>query len=205
MTRSINKEETLSKLAVYMFLQKFYSEQLNRISKPTWHNLITFLKEETEIFKEEKIKHGLKLLSQFTDNDLLELEYDFNRLFVGPNKLEASPYESSYLNMEKAVMQSETLAVRRFYEMVGLEVANKNVDPDDHLALELEFICYLLEHSFDDDQFTLLYEKFLVRHLFKWIEAHVELVREKTTNTIIIGISYLMEGLILEEKRTIDK
>lgn len=200
MTFLKSEKEIVSRLAVCMFLQKFYSEQLNRIDSSTWNSLITSLTEETKHFKEERIHQGLQLLSQFKEEDLTELEYDFNRLFVGPNKLEASPYESSYLNQDNALMQRETLAVRSFYEMAGLEVAKKNTDPDDHLALELEFVCYLLEQGLEDESSLELYKEFLKKHLFVWIPTHVFVVNRKTTNSIILGISMLLEGFINEEK-----
>ena len=200
----LTNEEVLSRRAVYTFIQKFYSEGLNKIEKSIWNLLISSLEEDTKGLKEEKIKQGIQLLSQLKEEDLKELEYDFNRLFVGPNKLEASPYESSYLNTDNALMQRETMSVREFYKLVGLEVARKNADPDDHLALELEFVCYLLESSFDNEDFIVLYQQFLRKHLFKWITSHTELVRKKTSNKIILGISSILEGIILEEKRILE-
>ena len=200
----LTNEEVLSRLAVYTFVQKFYSASLNKLEKSIWNTLISSLEKDTKGLKEEKVKQGIQLLSQLKDEDLKELEYDFNRLFVGPNKLEASPYESSYLNADNALMQRETMSVREFYKLVGLEVANRNVDPDDRLALELEFICYLLETSFDNQDCIVLYQQFLRKHLFKWIISHTELVRKKTSNTIILGISSILEGIILEEKRILE-
>ncbi len=50
-----------------------------------------------------KVKKGIQILSRFSEEDLEELEFDFNRLFVGPNRLEVSPYESTYLNDQRAI------------------------------------------------------------------------------------------------------
>lgn len=195
-----NQEVIVHKLAIYMFLQKFYDGQLNHITKASWKELVDVLTQEMTQFSNDEIIKGLQILSQFTDEDIEDLEFEYNRLFVGPNQLVVSPYESTYRNTERVIMQSETIAVRKFYEKVGLVLSKKNINPDDHIALELEFVCYLLENSLDDETYYQFYQEFLEEHLFHWIEAHCELIRENTENTFLKGISYVLQGLIMEEK-----
>lgn len=195
-----DEEVVVHKLAIYMFLQKFYDGQLNRIGKASWKELIDVLTQEMTIFSNDEIGKGLQLLSQFTDEDIEELEFEFNRLFVGPNQLVVSPYESTYRNTERVIMQSETIAVRRFYEKAGLVLAKKNINPDDHIALELEFVCYLLENSLEDETHYEFYQEFLKAHLFHWIEVHCALILENSENKIVKGVSTILQGLIKEEK-----
>ncbi len=200
----VNPEAILHKLAVYMFLHKFYFGDLVHIDTTTCEKLSNLVSEEVSFFHEEKMEKGTQLLFELTTQDLSELEFDFNRLFVGPNRLEAAPYESVYRGTERSLMQAETMAVRSFYERAGLELYKKNNNPDDHLALELEFVCYLLEESLEDDSYYALYEDFLKEHLFHWVEDHCELVREQTTNTFIMGISYILQGLLEEERKQLN-
>lgn len=200
----VNEEAILHKLAIYMFLQKFYSGELIKMNKTIWEQLSGLVNEEISFFLDEKMKKGIQIISELNANDMLELEFDFNRLFVGPNRLEASPYESTYRNTERALMQAETIAVRRFYEKAGLAVYKKNINPDDHLSLELEFVCYLLRESVEDDAYYTLYESFLKEHLLQWVEEHCELIREKTANTLIIGISYILQGLLEVERKQLN-
>lgn len=199
----VNEEEVVNKLAIYLFLQKFYAGQLNQMDQTSWEKLIGLINQEMTFFSHEGMKKGLETLSKIPKDDISELEFEFNRLFVGPNRLEVSPYASTYRNDQRALMQGETLAVRKFYEKAGLVVSKKNVDPDDHLALELEFVCYLLGKSLEDEMYYHMYHEFLKEHLFHWIESHCELIREKTKNTILIGISYILQGLLLEEKSNV--
>ncbi|MBM4765256.1 hypothetical protein GNT69_23795 [Bacillus sp. B15-48] len=187
-----------------MFVQKYYAGELNKLSNTSWEQLVGLINQEVSFFSNEKMKQGIEILSELKDADIAEMEYEFNRLFVGPKRLEAPPYESVYRNTERAVMQSETLAVRRFYENAGLVLTRKNTDPDDHLALELEFVSYLLSNSVEDEDCYVLYEEFLKKHLFQWVENHCELVREKTENKGIIGISYLLEGLLEVERKQLN-
>ena len=183
-----------------MFVQKFYAGHLNQLELSKWQEFCVHLQEDVQSFTNVELHKGLEILTQVRQEEVEELLYDFNRLFVGPNRLEASPFESSYRSEDRAVLQFYTLAVRRSYEKAGLVVAKKNNEPDDHLSFELEFICYLLENGLEDETFLKMYEDFLKNHLFEWVPAHCALVRQHTDNSIIIGISYLLEGLLNVEK-----
>ncbi|MFN7253229.1 MAG: molecular chaperone [Anaerobacillus sp.] len=195
-----NEEVIKHKLSIYTFLQKFYAGQLIQLSESDWRELIGLIKIEWMSFSQDDSQNVFNRFYDISEEDVEELEYEFNRLFVGPNRLEASPYESTYRNDQRSLMQYETLAVRKFYQKAGLEVSKKNVDPDDHLALELEFVCYLLKNSIENDQYYKLYQDFLEEHLLQWIVTHCGLVREKTNNQILVGISYLLQHLLSEEK-----
>jgi TorA maturation chaperone TorD len=200
----VNREEILHKLPIYVFLQKFYESEFLKVNKADWERVIHLIREEADFFRNQSMDKGMEMISELNANDLLELEYDFNHLFVGPNILEAPPYESIYHTGERALMQADTMAVRGFYEKAGLELARKNNNPDDHLALELEFICYLLEESVEAADFYALYEEFLEEHLFHWVEEHCELVRSKTTNTLIVGITYVLQGILEVERQQLN-
>ncbi len=109
--------------------------------------------------------------------------FEYNRLFVGPGKLLAPPYESAYRNAQGLVMQEETLLVRQFYLQAGIEVSNKNAIPDDHLGLEFEFICYLLsregerlqaDDSSTANRYAALYQEFCQQHILSWVYQHCD-------------------------------
>lgn len=123
-------------------------------------------------------------LSSQQDHHLNEAAlFEYNRLFVGPGKLLAPPYESAYRNAQGLVMQEETLLVRQFYLQAGIEVSNKNAIPDDHLGLELEFICYLLsregerlqaDDSSTANRYAALYQEFCQQHILPWAYQHCD-------------------------------
>lgn len=78
------------------------------------------------------------------EQDCLSLEYLFNRLFVGPMSVLAPPYASVYLEQDPQLMGISTLEIRQLYHSIGLETADENHIPDDHLAYEIE-ACVLLD------------------------------------------------------------
>ena len=92
-----------------------------------------------------------------------ELNADYNKLFVGPGPLVAPPWESVYCSKERLVFGEQTLAVREVYRSFGLNSKEQGREPDDHIALELEFMAWLCKNSNISAQ-----HQFLTSHLLKW-------------------------------------
>lgn len=77
--------------------------------------------------------------------DLKALTFEYNRLFVGPERLPAPPYESVHRKdrseMEIGmVLGPSVLDVKRRYAEAGVAVSGNFRDLPDHITVELEFI-----------------------------------------------------------------
>lgn len=70
-------------------------------------------------------------------------EYTFNRLFVGPQHIEAPPYASVWLGTQGLLMDEHTLEVRELYELLHLVVTPGM--PEDYLPLELDAYTALMQ------------------------------------------------------------
>ena len=94
---------------------------------------------------------GLNLLQQWSQAnrggispDAFDaIRIDNTRLFLGPGKVLAAPWESVHFTEERLVFQQQTLQVRGWYSRFGLEVIKLHQEPDDHIGLELEFLAHL--------------------------------------------------------------
>jgi TorA maturation chaperone TorD len=75
--------------------------------------------------------------------DWTGVEYDYNRMFIGPAAVPAPPYASAYQE-EPALMGAPALEARRFYRELGLTLPDQGTTPDDHLAYELDALVALL-------------------------------------------------------------
>jgi len=190
------------KFQAFHLLKDYYSGLV--WEDPEAYNVLCQSLDDENYFQETEIlKEGLELLSKIEP----EVIYDFNRLFVGPGKLLAPPYESYYRNYEKLLMQKETMAVREFYSSAGISVNRFNNEPDDFIALEFEFICYLLYKAaallVDDpnqsDYYLELYEEFLDRHLGKWVLNHCKDILEHSSTELCRGMAVLTKRLIENE------
>lgn len=111
---------------------------------------------------------------------LRELERDYLRLFEGPGRPLAPPYESVHLGTEGLLFDALTLDVREQYARWGLEVARKGRVPDDHIAHELHFAAHLAGAAAaalgagDEGRAKKALaglEGFLSRHLGRWAPA----------------------------------
>lgn len=71
------------------------------------------------------------------ETDLTGLEYEFNRLFIGPQAPLAPPYASVYLEREPRLMGNAAHDMALFYRALGLRVCLRGM-PADFLGLELE-------------------------------------------------------------------
>jgi len=112
------------------------------------------------------------------DTDWVEVEYDFNRLFVGPAAIPAPLYASAY-SEEPLLMGKSTLEVRDAYSALGLEVPDRNATPDDHLAYELDAAVALGCMSIGDQAAGQLRAWFIGDHMSRWIPRFASAVREQ--------------------------
>lgn len=137
--------------------------------------------------------------------------FDFNRLFVGPQKLLAPPYESAYLSPHHTTMTEHTMSVRSAYRAVGIEIADKGRIPDDHLQYETAFAAFLLRGlanvpqeaaNFRQD-FATHYADFLRIHLLCWIFRHLEEVAQHSTTAFCRQVAAAMQLFFTSEKEAL--
>lgn len=102
------------------------------------------------------------------ETDWIEVEYDFNRLFVGPAAVPAPPYASAYQTMP-SLMGKPALDVREAYRAFGLEVPDRNATPDDHLAFELDIVAAMTGTLDEDDERQRLRAWLVDEHMSDWV------------------------------------
>lgn len=177
----VNEIKTIieSRAFMYRFLARLYREEadqdlLNNI------NEIKFPFEETG----GELGNGFRLLRdavQGADDEqaILDLAIEFTRLFLGAVPDGAFPYESVYTSKKGLVMQEAQNEILAIYCQEGLERSDSFPEPEDHLALELEFmghLCQRIEDALQENDHAaakILLEKqkaFLEQHLNVWLD-----------------------------------
>lgn len=121
-----------------------------------------------------------------------EILVDYSALFIGPFKLLAPPYGSVYLEGERKVMGDSTIDAALFYRQAGVEMdRDEQKDMPDHIAVELEFMYYLIgrelesyQNSHDEDalKYSNMQEDFLKKHLGAWAPKFAEDVKKGAVN-----------------------
>ena len=135
---------------------------------------------------------GSRLAEMNAEEARLELEVDYNRLFVGPGRLLAPPYESFYRSEpgedgRGTICGAPMLAVKDVYKRFNVELPDHFIDYPDHIAFELEFLSLLAAREADaleagDEQalaaFQAGQEEFCSQHLGVWFAAFADNVAQ---------------------------
>lgn len=120
--------------------------------------------------------------------DWQEVEFAFNRLFVGPAALEAPPFSSVYLDGQGLVMGQTTMDVREMYASIGLESPWKNSLPDDHISLELDAVLAMNHVLKEVDHLEIqeLHTRFM-KHMTGWVPLFVDRVLTAPSRHLVIN------------------
>ena len=102
-----------------------------------------------------KMSEGLRLVNSDFDNSLkkssdeicLELAVEYAGLFLGVWGKPPHPSESIYGKTGGSVMQEERDQVLIMYRSVGLDRSNDFREPEDHVAIELQFMSILADKT----------------------------------------------------------
>ncbi|TDA70258.1 MAG: cytoplasmic chaperone TorD [Clostridia bacterium] len=153
------------------------------------------------------------------------LRQDYTRLFMGPGRVLAPPWESVYRTEERLLFREPAMQVRNFYRRHGLEVPRLNQEPDDHFGLELAFMAVLAERTAGAlekagagivavaggeavagqnlaEARYLVEEQhnFLREHLGQWVEPFTLDVERKATTAYYRGIALVTRGFIMDDE-----
>jgi DMSO reductase family type II enzyme chaperone len=154
---------------------------------------------------------SLEIPETQAEQALRTLEIEYNRLFVGPGRPQAPPYESVYRDPRGLVMGPTARDVERRYAEAGLALAPDYHDLPDHVAMELGFMAYLTmqeaEAQGKDVRVWLEKERtFLRDHLIVWLPRFCQRVREKSQHPFYATLAELtMTFVNLDAQRLADR
>lgn len=135
-----------------------------------------------------------------------DLEIDYSRLFVGPFKLLAPPYESVYLGNGGQVVDFSTIEIQNLYLDEGIDVNIKEVP--DHIAIELEFMYYLINKGISAINDTAnekiqknlnTQQAFLTEHLCCWISKLCKAVGDNARTDFYKSLSKITDTFVLND------
>ncbi|WP_022660240.1 molecular chaperone TorD family protein [Paucidesulfovibrio longus] len=138
--------------------------------------------------------------------DWTEVEYDFNRLFVGPAAVPAPPYASAYQagREQPALMGEPALEARRAYERLGLAVPNQGTTPDDHLAFELDAVVALdgLDPAGAGNESAQVKAWLIAEHMGAWVPRFAEAVEGQRGVSAPVAVAVKALTVWLEAARS---
>ena len=147
------------------------------------------------------------------DDALLDLARDYARVFIGHGNnayAAAYPFESVYTSEKRLLMQEARDEIVGIYRRGGLELDPGWSDPEDHVALELEYMQIMarrtreaLESHDDGRALELLDDQrtFLLRHLVSWTPFLVKDMQRLAQTDLYQGLALLTKGFLAEDRR----
>ena len=143
-----------------------------------------------------------------------EVRAEYMRLFVGPDKLVAPPWESVYRGEDAMLFQEVTLEVREIYRGYGLLPEGYPHVADDSLALELAFMEKLAGravedlHGGDEEGLDRLLEgcgDFLEKHLLRWVPKFLERMQKASTQYLYPQLCVVLDAFLKRDRETISE
>ncbi len=134
-----------------------------------------------------------------------DLKVAYAKLFVGPFSLAAAPYGSVYIDEGRRVMGDSTMDVISWYEREGLTRSGDCKDLPDHIAVELEFMSYLIAKEIaaleagDTDTakaYAAKQRSFASELVCPWVPEFCERIRQATENEFYTALSDCAAAII---------
>ena len=170
---------------IYKFLSALYRDEISKdfVVKLMDKNFLAKLKDFVKECKIIDLARGINRMIKYLekqDRDKIykELSYEYADIFLNAGVNPAMPYESVHATGVPVVMQKSVFDVRAEFRKAGVHKSEDYKDLDDYIAVELEFVRYLLEKGKNDAA-----TNFINNHLMNWIpEFHATLYNAATTD-----------------------
>jgi len=166
------------------------------------HELLSLVTEDaasyTKLMNEELAKYS----------NLDEVKFDFLALFVGPKTLLAPPYGSVYMEDQRQIMGVSTHDAMRIYNAVGLKKSVDFKEPPDHIRVELEFMCTLIQQTIEAceksewaeaEKKIELQLEFLSKHLAGWVKPFTNNIISNAKTEFYKNLAKTTESFIRQE------
>lgn len=122
-----------------------------------------------------------------------ELETKYTRVFVGPRPPVLA--HETYYREDEDFLGEGLAQVQASYAAAGWNPPEAYPEEDDHVAVELAFLRYLVDRQRRGDEETFGFERvFLDEHLFHWVEAFAEDVLDTTDEPFYRAGAKVVEG-----------
>ena len=151
-------------------------------------------------------------LSTTMQGTLLDLAVDYVRTFIGHRNDTfgaAYPFESVYTSEKRLLMQAARNEVLAAYRKAGMKVDDSWSDPEDHIAIELEYMQVMaqktaqaLEEGADEKAtcYLMAQKDFLENHLLSWTPMFTADIRRFAKTDFYWGLAALTDGFLRVDK-----
>ena len=173
-----------------------------------------------EGFDEVKLRKGFEMLGGYLrsagDRDpnkvKLELAVEYANLFLGVKRKPAHPSESVYMSEAQSMYQEPRDRVLSTYWEAGVDKKKEFTEPEDHIAIELQFMEYLSRKVVESLQkgdrqeairFLKTSQGFLHEHLGVWVPRLAKDVHESAEIDFYKGVATMTDAFTAIDSRAV--
>ncbi len=200
---------------IYWWLSSLFFKELSEQDIARYHSaevrtFLSGLADEQSLNRE--VKHLVEALNRLQNRQdaQLELAADFCDLFLKSDRDSALPYASVYtdkglLNGKPAQQMRELLGAH------GVKVEQNLNEPEDHLAIQLDFLAHLaisanqIEHSAQLSSARQAQSDFISQHLLTWLPAFAERCTQFDAFGLYSAAARLALAFIQQDKHCLDE
>jgi TorA maturation chaperone TorD len=142
----------------------------------------------------------------------LELAIEYAGLFLGVWHVPAHPSESAYFTGGQAIMQEPRDKVLEIYRSMSVDRGDQFKEPEDHIALELQFMAHVCEKSnaalkdnniVETRRCLEVQRDFLNDHLGKWVPNLSADIQKSARREFYKAIAKITEGYVEMDKKVV--
>lgn len=198
-----------------VFLEEPTKDFLRALKEKDVLNNFPFIQED-DLLREgiEEADRDLKEDNLSEEEKFDSLHWDYTRMFIGPAKLIAPPWQTAYLTEERLLFQEETLEVRHRYLAYNFLPPNYPHEADDHIGYMLDFLYQLtllaLDSLVKDDREELRkilsdQKDFIQTHMLNWVPLFAKDIIENAENGFYKGMAKVLTAWLKLDLEAIDE
>ncbi|EOX3120645.1 molecular chaperone TorD [Vibrio cholerae] len=200
---------------IYWWLSSLFFKELSEQDIALYHSaevrtFLSGLADEQSLSRE--VKHLVEALNRLQDRQdaQLELAADFCDLFLKSDRDSALPYASVYA--DQGLLNGKTAQqMRELLSAHGVKVEQNLNEPEDHLAIQLDFLAHLaisanqIEHSAQLSLALQAQSDFISQHLLTWLPAFAERCTQFDAFGLYSAAARLALAFIQQDKHCLDE
>jgi len=148
--------------------------------------------------------HGAEVMTRcLKSNDAeklqKELSYDYADNFLNAGANPVFPYESCHVTGDPVVMQEPVVELREYFRKAGVHKNPDYKDLEEHIAVQMELLRYLLENGKED-----LYRDFFKNKYTKWVSSFCDQLVGSTKTDFYQGLAHFTRGAMMCENMRLE-